>query len=176
MTQLLSHSPAGDMGWELEGLCSTFSGKLCSACTHPRFSPSGCFPCPIQHPSSSLGEVGMEHKTHPLDTCGVKQFRDAELGAACAALAICSPSWWVVKLLSQLFPVKSPHQEAPYLASLKKKYFSAGNCFLKTAWPPGRSCRGTDVCARRAAEDTETGAGEVTETRRHEWIRGEVLR
>ena len=90
------------------------------------------------------------------------------------ALLIYSPSWWVVKLLLQLFPVKSPHQEARHLASLKKKYFSAGNCFLKTAQPPGRSCRGTDVCAGQAAEDAETV--EPGRRWRHERIRGEVLR
>lgn len=82
------------------------------------------------------------------------------------ALLVYSPSWWVVKLLSQLFPVKSPHQEARHLASLKKNYFSAGNCCLKTARPPGRSCQGADVCAGRAAEDAElqsrAGDGDVS--------------
>lgn len=130
---------------------------------------------PSQHPSSSLGEVGEGHKTHPLGTYGA----GAGLGThswvqPAPALLISSPSWWVVKLLSQLFPVKSPHQEACHLGSLKKKYFSAGNCFLNTARPPRRSCRGTDVCAGRAAEDAKTV--EPEKRWRCERIKGEVLR
>lgn len=39
--------------------------------------------------------------------------------AGCSLLSD-SPSWWVAKLLSQWFPVKSLHQEAPHLGSLEK--------------------------------------------------------
>lgn len=129
--------------------CRTFPGRLCTACTQSRSSPS-------QHPSSSLGEKSEAHKTQPWACAG-------RLGwghRAGYSLLSDGPSWWVAKLLSQWFPMKSLQQEVPHLGSLEKKKSSfAGNCFLKTAWPPGEAAEELPcVRCRRGFGSVEPGS------------------
>lgn len=54
---------------------------------------------------------------------------------------------------------KKPASGSSHLASLKQKYFSAGNRFLQPAWLTGRNSQGTDVLGGRAkdAEPVELG-------------------
>lgn len=87
-------------------------------CLHP--SPDlhhpAASPATSQHPSSSLGRGVRVTKLTPWACTGQLGW---EHRAGCSLLSD-SPSCWVVKLLSQWFPMKSLHQEVPCLGSLGK--------------------------------------------------------
>lgn len=136
--------------------CRTFPGRLCTACTPVHIFTICMLPLPqVGIPAEAWGRGVRVTKLTPRACPG-------KLGwghrAGCSLLND-SPCWWVVKLLSQWFPMKSLHQEVPHLGSLGKKSSSAGNCFLKTALEPGEAAEDL-MCVRggRGAGSVEPGS------------------
>lgn len=95
---------AGGAMWQLPR-------RLCAACTHPRLSTSVCFPCPKPAYQQQLGRDGAQNSPLGMYGWGGGLGMQSWVQPVPTVL-IHSPSWWVVKLLSQLFPVQNPHEEA----------------------------------------------------------------
>lgn len=136
--------------------CRTFPGRLCTACTPVHIFTICMLPLPqVGIPAGAWGRGVRVTKLTPRACPG-------KLGwghrAGCSLLND-SPCWWVVKLLSQWFPMKSLHQEVPHLGSLGKKIFLCRKLLPENSPGAWRSCRGSDVCAGRA-RGRVCGAGE----------------
>lgn len=134
-SQLLSPSPTGGTGWELEGLRSTFPRGICTACTQLR-----CSPCVCSKPASQqqLGRGGRGAQNSPppmghVQGCGGSWVRDTELGAACPCPAPLQPFLVGGEAAFATFSREKPAPGSSPLSLLEKEVFLCRKLLLENS-------------------------------------------